>query len=90
MVFLTYKKNEKNSFAIECPANAKVSHVLAILVECKPTFIKSITYESTLIALFGALKKSPIKECSSLQNFKESLGKTTPNIKNNFSISPQK
>jgi hypothetical protein len=32
MVFITYKKTEKNSFAIECSIDSKVASILAVLV----------------------------------------------------------
>ncbi len=34
MVFLTYKKTEKNCFAIECHIDTKVSAILATLIQC--------------------------------------------------------
>jgi hypothetical protein len=34
MVFITYKKTEKNTFAIECSVDTRVSAILATLIEC--------------------------------------------------------
>lgn len=33
MVFITYKKTEKNSFAIECPHTTSNAHILHVLIE---------------------------------------------------------
>ena len=32
MVLITYKKNEKNSFTIECGVDTKVSNILAVII----------------------------------------------------------